>query len=173
MLGLFSLKRISLVIVTLCMGSSIPWAGDHFKCQVGGEFGDIVWQDTPCRPGEEIGHLKQHFDSKEHSQQKRDGSLTKAQANNLIRLKKIAVGMQKRDVIRSWGKPSKIDVHLTSSGRAEDFIYYQYANAPIVNINNKGLVSSIHYSQVKKTPSKPEKKLGNVRTGGFGQYNRL
>ena len=169
MMNRFFLNLIFSVIIILPLSTSISYAGAHYKCQVGGEFGSIVWQDRPCRAGEEISRKKLTDYSKQDSSKKGHGALTAKEANLLIRHKKIRVGMSKNDVIKSWGKPNKTNVTLSASGKNETL---SYSSANVV-MNLMGIVSSIHYTKYKPKPVESKKGIGNVNTSGYGQYNKL
>ena len=161
-------KRLSAVIAVIFISTSIVCAGEHYKCKVGGEFGSIVWQDTPCRAGEGVSSRTLREYSKQDSSKKGHGALSAKEANQLIRYRKIRVGMSKKDVIKSWGVPNRISVTLSSSGKNETLRY----NSANVVMNNKGIASSIHYTKHKPKPVEPSTGLGTVRTSGYGQYTK-
>ena len=169
MMTRFFLNLIFSVIIILPLSTSISYAGEHYKCKVGGEFGSIVWQDRPCRAGEEVSSRKLTDYSKQDSSKKGHGALSAKEASKLIRYKRIRVGMSKKDIIKSWGEPNIISVTLSSSGKNETLRY----NSANVVMNNKGIASSIHYTKHKPKPVEPDTRLGTVRTGGYGQYNQL
>lgn len=161
-------------ILLLCALLAAPelQAEEIFKCK-SENSGSIVFQNFPCDNDKQVERKSLPDFTKEDSSKEGHGQLTAAQADRLIRARKVAVGMSRADVLKSWGEPKRTSVSLTSLGKSESLFYYQYKSAPVVQVNAKGIVERIDYSESKPSPSKPEKRLGNVRTSGFGQYNRL
>ena len=162
------LNRTLIMFFIFGLSSSIAYAGNTYKCKGSGPFDSVVWQDVPCRSGEEVSRQNMHDYTKENASKKGHGDFTATQARKLIRLKKGAVGMSKKDIIKSWGLPSKTHVTLTSSGKTETLNYFQLTSSPVVTVNNKGVVSAINYSKSKPPPTKAVKKLGSTfRSSGY------
>jgi len=161
------------VAAIACLSSPASHADELYKCKGPGEFDSVVWQDVPCNVGEEVNHRKLHNYAKEDASKKGHGDFTSKDVSQLIRFRKIAVGMSKKDVIKSWGFPSDTNTTLATTGKTEQLVYGLFPDNSYVYINEKGVVSSIQYSEEKKKPTKGMTGLGNVNTGSFGQYNKL
>ena len=170
-LGLASVVIVG--VFASCIGFPVTYADEMYQCKGPGKFDTPVWQDVPCKAGEEVEHRKLHDYSKEDASKVGHGQFTAAQASEFIRFRKVAVGMSKQDVLKSWGEPGKTNITLSETGKSEQLVYDQYKDTPVINMDEKGIVSSINYSTAKEPATKPGKSLGTVRTSGFGQYNSL
>ncbi|PIW47000.1 MAG: hypothetical protein COW18_10040 [Zetaproteobacteria bacterium CG12_big_fil_rev_8_21_14_0_65_54_13] len=153
--------------------SSVTDAGEMYQCKGPGKFDSPVWQDTPCNGRSEVEHRKLHDYSKEDASTVGHGRFTSRQASDLIRARKIAVGMSKNDLIKSWGVPTETNTTLTGSGKRQQLVYGQMLNRSYVYMDERNEISSIQYSEAKKRPSNPTTGLGNVNTSGYGKYNKL
>ncbi|ATX79962.1 hypothetical protein Ga0123461_1548 [Mariprofundus aestuarium] len=163
------MKQLLIVAVAVFMAIPVSYAGITYKCE--SPSGSISWQDSPCESGKELSRKRMRDYSRENASKKGHGELTATQANQLIRLKKIKIGMSKKDVIKSWGVPSKTLVSMTAQERSERLVYYNYSEVPVVMVA-RGVVTAINYSKAKPKSAKPSKSLGTVNSSGYGQYNK-
>lgn len=118
------MKRKIFVFVTLLVvvGSS---SAEIFKCPIQGK---IVYQEIPCQDGAKVnmsGAGKADPTSTYSLKQQRDAidNARQSRIYNAILENKIVTGMTGDEVIRSWGKPSKINTTVSGSGTSEQWVY--------------------------------------------------
>lgn len=80
-----------------------------YRCTLNGA---TVFQQVPCEGGTQLKVAKPPAP---------DGR--EALVNKAIAARKVAVGMTKEEVVRSWGRPDKINTSVGSYGRHEQWIY--------------------------------------------------
>ena len=83
--------------------------GQAFKCTA---KGGVVFQQIPCEGGTQLQVAKPP-----------DPDGRDALVNKAIASRKVAVGMTRDEVVRSWGRPDKINASVGSYGRHEQWIY--------------------------------------------------
>ncbi|MDQ6997581.1 MAG: hypothetical protein Q9M17_02595 [Mariprofundus sp.] len=156
-------------MVLLLMVPALSSAGSIYKCKGAGAFDSVVWQNEPCNAGEEVSHQKMHDYSAHDASKAGHGTLTAAEVSKLIRFKQLAIGMSKKDVIRSWGQPTKTDIMLSNTGKSETLIYAQYKNTPIVSMSLQNIVSNIQYSTTIEKEVKPVRTFNYSGGGPFSK----
>jgi len=161
------LNKLVWLMTLLLIIPSFSNAGSIYKCKGAGVFDSVVWQDEPCNAGNEVSHRKMQDYSAQDNSKVGHGNLTAAEVSKLIRLKQIAVGMSKNDVIRSWGQPTKTDTLLSETGKTETLIYAQYKNTPVVSMDLQSIVSNIQYSTTIEKEVKPVRTFNYSGGGPF------
>ncbi|NWF36064.1 hypothetical protein [Mariprofundus sp. KV] len=169
------MKRVvtALSLIFVVVGSAD--AAGLYKCKGPGVFDTPVWTNTPCQNKSDIletKNLKEYPRSKKPTV-KEHGDLTAEKAEKLIRLKKVAIGMSRKDVVRSWGKPDEIDSTLSEKGKSDLMIYHRgSAKSQYVFMNEQGVVSSVKSAdpngiKAKENKDPNKKELGTVKTDGY------
>jgi len=138
-------------------------------------FDTPTWTNTPCQNKSDILEAKKlkEYPRSQKPAVKEHGDLPAERAEKLIRLKKVAIGMSRKDVVRSWGKPDKIDSTLSEKGKSDLMIYHRgSAKSQHVFINELGVVSSVKSADPNRIKAKenkdPNKKeLGTIKIGGY------
>lgn len=113
-----------------------------YKCQ---KDGKTFFQDSPCAAEKGQSGTKIDIKYQSISDDPLAESLTEERRqkfDNLIAQRKVSVGMTEKMLQKSWGKPSKINVTIRSSGRSEQWIYGDGLNRDYVYVEN-GFVTSI------------------------------
>lgn len=98
---------------------------EAFRCTVDGK---IVYQQAPCEGGAKVnlsGAGEAAPDSPAAQQWRRDVAQMRRKdaVDGAVSRRAIAIGMTGDEVVRSWGRPHKINVTVTASGRSEQWIY--------------------------------------------------
>lgn len=119
----------------------LPCAGEHESTKVN-TSGAGKAETSDSAPG---GYWKR--ESERQKQQEQDDAQARAQAEKLqsaIENKRVFRGMTADQVIRSWGKPDKINSTITSSGKSEQWIYERgsIGNTQYLYMDN-GILSSM------------------------------
>jgi hypothetical protein len=104
-----------------CLASGVQ----PFKCTVSGR---VVYQQVPCDGGSKVdtsgaGHGDRSSRAAMQAQQEVLEVQRKEQIDRAVLSRKIFIGMLAEDVVRSWGRPSKINKTLTVSGLEEQWVY--------------------------------------------------
>lgn len=121
------MKRI---ILAAAMLLSVSAQAEVYKCM---ENGKQVFSDMPCSKDAEKLKVSPAAGS---------GDESRSWVNNAIAVKEVRVGMTDKEVIRSWGKPDKINKSISKAGTNEQWVYYRgNARSQYVYIDN-GVVSS-------------------------------
>ena len=88
------------------------------KCTLAG--GQVVYQDAPCataQSGDKV-NLSGAGQAQPQSQGARGDRVAVAISN-----REVAVGMTGAEVLRSWGRPSKVNTSVGSYGKHEQWVY--------------------------------------------------
>jgi len=133
------MKTIIMALVIMLSAFNAQ-SGEMYKCKGAGPFDSPVWTDTPCDAGHELENYKSTDYSKQDNSRVGHGKLTAKEANRLVRSKKIRVGMSRDDLIKSWGKPNKINTTYSATGQSEQMVY---GVGNYVYIDEEGLISSM------------------------------
>lgn len=160
-----SYLRNILIISVVLLFSTMAWAGSLYKCKGKGIFDTPVWQDSPCQyKSDEIKMIKPEDYSKKDQSKVGHGNFTAKQVAKMIRKHLVAVGMSKKDVFKSWGRPYQIFRTTTDLGKKFEL---HYGNSQYVHINEEGLVSMIQNKDnenIKKKKTPPKRGLGRVNS---------
>ena len=106
--------------------------------------GQVVYQDAPCQGAKAAE--KVNLSGAGQSQPGSQGARI-ARAETAIANSQVAVGMSAAEVVRSWGKPSKVNASIGSYGRHEQWIYRRGdVTAQYVYVDN-GRVTSIQTTE--------------------------
>jgi hypothetical protein len=117
------------------------------KCT--GPDGKVVFQDAPCAgKGEAVRILGAgqadpnsqgaQYWQREVARQKRSAAIDEAIAN-----RSVSIGMNSDEVIKSWGRPSKINKTVTSSGVQEQWVYNRGGHKTQYVYMDNGVVRTI------------------------------
>lgn len=96
-----------IVIFCLFFASTASF-GEMYKCK--GKEG-VVFQEAPCKGGKKIDIPDTPINSHE------------SQLQNAIGLGRVVVGMTKEQVIRAWGRPTKINKTIGAGYSSEQWVY--------------------------------------------------
>lgn len=98
-----------------------------YTCEVGGKK---VFQSTPCAAGDAPMELHVPkagepggFDHVQYYREQNRKLEEEKAIEDAIRGKRVRLGMTKDQVIRSWGKPDKINRSVYESGSSEQWVY--------------------------------------------------
>jgi hypothetical protein len=116
---------IRLTMAALSLIPCLATGAQPFKCTVSGR---VVYQQVPCDGGSKVNTsgAGQGDPSSRAAIQARQEVLEvqrKDQIDQAVLSRRIFIGMLAEDVVRSWGRPSKINKTLTVSGLREQWVY--------------------------------------------------
>ena len=158
------MKRVAAIFTLILAFAYSAEAEALYKCKGAGMFDTPVWTNTPCKSKSDILEtrnlriLPPMQKPEEKPIAKEHGNLTTEKAEKLIESKKLAVGMSKKDVVRSWGKPDEIDTSLTEKGKFDVLIYHRGSKkSQYVFISEQGVVSNVKSADPNGIKEKEEK----------------
>ena len=141
MKNIFSLALVATI--------SVSAYAQPYKCTISGK---TVYQQSPCEGGSTVnisGAGKGDPNSSARRQMMSELRTVdrKNRLEEATRQGRIFVGMSSDDVIKSWGKPDKINKTLTSNNRREQWVYRRgrIGNDDYVYLEN-GIVTTIQSS---------------------------
>jgi hypothetical protein len=106
--------------------------------------GQVVYQDAPCfgsQPGDKV-NLSGAGQAQPNSAGARGDRVALAISN-----REVAVGMTGPEVLRSWGRPTKVNTTVSAAGKREQWVYrHGRGVAQYVYLEN-GRVSSMQSSE--------------------------
>lgn len=167
------MKRVVTTFMLIVVTGSADAQG-LYKCKGPGVFDTPVWTNTPCQNKSDILETKKlkAYPRSQKPAVKEHGDLPAERAEKLIRLKKVAIGMSRKDVVRSWGKPDEIDATLSEKGKTDLMIYHRGSKSQHVLISEEGVVSSVKSAdpngiKTKENNDPNKKEPGTVKTDGY------
>ncbi|NWF38083.1 hypothetical protein F3F96_02890 [Mariprofundus sp. NF] len=160
------MKRVAAIFTLILTFAHTAEAEALYKCKGLGMFDTPIWTNTPCKSKSDILETRNLRvyppvqKPEEKPAAKEHGNLTAEKAEKLIQSKKLAVGMSRKDVIRSWGKPDETDTLLTEKGKSDILIYHRGSTkSQYVLIDEQGLLTNV--KSVNPNAAKTEKKQEN------------
>lgn len=134
---------MKMTAVFLSMFVITPVGAELYKCTT--PTGKTIYSDTPCREDKST-KLKLRVDKPTLSDQLRAMETSEAEVS--VMKHRIYIGMREQDLIRSWGRPNKINTTKSSSGSSEQWIYRNpgIGNDTYVYLQD-GVVSTIQSSE--------------------------
>lgn len=103
-----------------------PAFGQVYKCNANGK---VIYQQQPCSGAEVISGVSSGpiapVDEANVQRIKREMAefKYKEKVDNAVRAGQIFVGMTANDVMRSWGRPNKVNTTLTRGSAREQWVY--------------------------------------------------
>lgn len=117
----------SLEFFSICVGAafSMHSLAQPYKCTVDGK---TVYQQTRCEGGSQVntsgaGAADPTSSAAQQTQREIAAMKRKQQVDEAVLQGKVFIGMTGAEVMRSWGRPSKINRTLTVGRASEQWIY--------------------------------------------------
>lgn len=121
------------IMILCCLLVSTSAMAQVYKCK--DDKGKLEYQASPCATKSEE---KLRLFNESHPDDAQEAALSAAERsrfNELVSQGKVAIGMTKRMVLKSWGQPNKINISIGSYGRSEQWVYaneYVYVENGVV-----------------------------------------
>lgn len=123
------MKRIA-CLLTAVLASGVVTA-DVYKCKEGGKE---VYSDVPCLSGAEKIKITPASGNTAED---------RSWANNAILKGEVAIGMTENEVVRSWGKPDRVNRTISRRGSNEQWVYDRGGHKSQYIYLDNGIVSSL------------------------------
>lgn len=121
--------------------SCIPLAS-HAKVYMCEEEGKTTFSQTPCIGEMQVIEVKEDYSTGNEPNQSLIDQNREREVYLAIRSKKIMPGMTKKELIRSWGKPTKINSSGGSYGSRDQYVYRRGNNQTQYVYLEDGIISS-------------------------------
>ena len=106
-----SIAKLALLATTLAGLASWPVdvCAQAYRCTVNGA---TVFQQSPCEGGVKLAVPAPP-----------DPNSRNGQVSQAIALRRVIIGMTAEEVVRSWGRPNKVNRSISAAGTNEQWIY--------------------------------------------------